>query len=146
MPCLNARSLKSQHVSNGRKLCHLSRFQELVYSEPVDLVWVTETWLTKDIANTEILHDDYAIYRKDREPRTGGGVMVAVKGAVSHFTHILFLYCLAILRISYRFSLIKAHKLHYFYLLVYSRDNRCAAKPLQFQRLHPASIFAFSML
>ena len=70
----------------------------------------------------------------------------AVKGAVSSFTHILFLYFLAILRISYRFNLIKAHKLHYFYLLLYSRDNRCAAKSLQFQRLHPASIFAFSML
>ena len=71
---------------------------------------------------------------------------LALKGAVSSFTHILFLYFLAMLRISYRFSLIKAHKLHYFYLLLYSRHNRCAAKSLQFQRLHPASIFVFSML
>ena len=78
---LNARSLKGQHVFEGKKLCHVSRFQELVYSEAADLVWVTETWLTKDVANTEILHDDYAIYRKDREPRTGGGVMVAVKSS-----------------------------------------------------------------
>ena len=69
-----------------------------------------------------------------------------IEGAVSSFTHILFSYFLAILRIFYRFSLIKAHKLHYFYLLLYSRDNGCAAKSLQFQRLHPASIFAFSML
>ena len=76
----------------------------------------------------------------------GPVVRTPFKGAVSSFTHILFLYCLAILRISYRFSLIEAHKLDYFYLLVYSRDNRCAAKSLQFQRLHPASIFAFSML
>ena len=73
--------IKKQHVLDGKKLCHLSRFQELVYSEAADLVWVTETWLTKDVANTEILHDDYAIYRKDREPRTGGGVMVAVKSS-----------------------------------------------------------------
>ena len=74
------------------------------------------------------------------------GMVENIKGAVSHFTHILFLYFLAISRVSYRFSLIKAHKLHYFYLLLYSRDNRCATKSLQFQRLHPASIFAFSML
>jgi hypothetical protein len=33
------------------------------------------------MATSEILHDDYAIYRKDREPRTGGGVMVAVKSS-----------------------------------------------------------------
>jgi hypothetical protein len=78
---LNARSLKSQHVLDGKKFSHLSRFHELVYSEAADLVWVTETWLTKDVANTEILHDDYAIYRKDREPRTGGAVMVAVKSS-----------------------------------------------------------------
>ena len=73
-------------------------------------------------------------------------LLFKLKGEVSHFRHILFLYFLAILRISCRFSLIKAHKLHYFHLLLYSRDNRCAAKSLQFQRLHPASIFAFSML
>ena len=42
-------------------------------------LWVTEAWVTKDIANTEILHDDYAIYRKDRQPRTGGDVMMVVK-------------------------------------------------------------------
>ena len=53
-----------------------------------------------------------------------------IKGAVSHFTQILFLYFLAILRISCRFSLVKAHKLHYFYLLLYARAtdvrwNRC---------------------
>lgn len=40
---LNARSLKSQHLLDGKKLCHISRFQELVYSESADLVWVTET-------------------------------------------------------------------------------------------------------
>ena len=46
-----------------------------------------------------------------------------LKGAVSHFTHILFPYFLTILRISFRFRLIKTHKLHYFHLLLYSRDN-----------------------
>ena len=71
--CLLLKS-HSQHVLDRKKLCNLSRFQEVVYSEAVDLVWVTETWLTKDATNTGILHDDYAIYRKDREPRTGGEI------------------------------------------------------------------------
>ena len=52
---INARNLKSRHFVNGRKLCHLSCFQDLVYSEQVDLVWVTETWLTDDVHKCEIL-------------------------------------------------------------------------------------------
>jgi exonuclease III len=57
----------------------LSRFQELVYSKSADLVWVTETWLTKDIYNAEILPTGYSIYRKDRKMRNGGGVLLAIK-------------------------------------------------------------------
>ena len=41
-------------------------------------------------------------------------LLIFFKGAVSHFMHILFLYFLAILRISRRLSLIKAQKLHFF--------------------------------
>jgi exonuclease III len=63
----------------GQKICNLSCFQELVHSETADIAWVTETWLTNNIANAEILHNDYAIYRNDRKCRAGGGVMVAVK-------------------------------------------------------------------
>ena len=44
---INARSLKSLHKLNGKQVCNLARFQELVYAEAADLVWVTETWLTK---------------------------------------------------------------------------------------------------
>ena len=46
-------------------------------------------------------------------------------GAVSHFTHILLLYFLAILRISCRFSLIKAHKLHYFTFFRMQEQQMC---------------------
>ncbi len=76
---INAPSLKSLHVSEGKQICNLSRFQELVYSEAADLFWVTETWLNKDIVNAEILPHGYTIYRKDRETRSGGGVLLAVK-------------------------------------------------------------------
>ena len=39
MPCSGRAELKSKHVSNGKQLCHLSCFQELLYSEAVHLVW-----------------------------------------------------------------------------------------------------------
>ena len=76
---INARSLKSLHVTDDKQVCNLSRFQQLVYSESADMVWVTETWLTKDIHNTEILPTGYSIYRKDRKTRNGGGVLLAIK-------------------------------------------------------------------
>ena len=78
---INARSLKSRHIVNGRKVCHLSCFQDLVYSDQADFVWVTETWLTDDVDNCEILNNSYTIYRKDRITRQGDGVMLAVKAS-----------------------------------------------------------------
>ena len=56
----------------------MTRFQELVYTEDVDLAFVTETCLNKDISNAEILTNDYEIYRQDRGSRTGG-VLLTVK-------------------------------------------------------------------
>ena len=35
---INARNLKSLHVTDDKQVCNLSRFQELVYSESADLV------------------------------------------------------------------------------------------------------------
>jgi hypothetical protein len=75
---IKSRSLVSFHKSNGKQSCHLSKFQELVYSEEADLVCVTETWLKNDIDNAEILPSEYTIYRKDRNSRAGG-VLLAVK-------------------------------------------------------------------
>ena len=62
---VNARILKSLHKLNDKQVCNLSLFQELVYTEDSYLVWVPETWLNKDIENTEILPSGYSIDRKD---------------------------------------------------------------------------------
>ena len=75
---VNARSLLSVHKKDGKQTCHLSNFQDLIYSEEADLVWVTETWLRDDIESSEILPWGYTIYRKDRKSRAGG-VLLAVK-------------------------------------------------------------------
>ena len=44
-------------------------------------LFCNETWLNGDINNNELLHSEYAIYRKDRINRTGGGVLLAMKSA-----------------------------------------------------------------
>jgi hypothetical protein len=63
----------------NKTIYNLNRFQDLGYAESSDVVWVNETWLNKDILDSEILHSDYTIFRKDRVNRSGGGVILAVK-------------------------------------------------------------------
>lgn len=75
---INAQSLKSINKADGKKVCNLFCFQELVQSEQADVVWATETWLTSFVENKEILPSGYAIYRRDRGSRAGG-VLLAVK-------------------------------------------------------------------
>ena len=49
-----------------------------------DIIIGTETWLTPDIKNTELLLDDYNVYRKDRNNnKRGGGVLIAVKNNIT---------------------------------------------------------------
>jgi hypothetical protein len=86
---LNARSLTSSvKMDNNIKESNLERFQNLVYSEDLDIVCVNETWLSGHetwlsghVFNDEILHSGYCIVRKDRKTR-GGGFLLGIKTAV----------------------------------------------------------------
>ena len=75
------KSLKKVVNSDGSKAlaCNLHQFQDLVYSEDMDVVCVNETWLNESIDNSEILKDNYIIFRKDRSHNRAGGVLVAIK-------------------------------------------------------------------
>ena len=42
---------------------------------------MSETWLSENISDGEILPNGFVLYRKDR-PTRGGGVLIAVKSAV----------------------------------------------------------------
>ena len=76
---LNARSLMSSVKTNdGKTVSNLERFQNLVYCKDIDIVFVNETWLSKSVYNTEILHAGYTLIRNDREGR-GGGVLLGIK-------------------------------------------------------------------
>ena len=59
----------------------LSYFQSLVYCGSVDCFCVTETWLSANILDGEILPNQYVIYRQDRASK-GGGVMIAVRNEI----------------------------------------------------------------
>jgi hypothetical protein len=60
-------------MDNNIKESNLERFQNLVYSDDLDIVCVNETWLSGHVYNAEIRHSGYCIVRKDR--KTGGEVV-----------------------------------------------------------------------
>ena len=77
----NARSLKKNIFTPGNlPISNLLKFQEVVYSDTLDLICISETWLNSQILNKEILQYGFDIYRADRAmERTGRGVLIAIK-------------------------------------------------------------------
>ena len=49
----------------------------------MDIVCLTETWVNESISDFEILTTGYDIYKNDRQNRTGGGVLIAIKSSLS---------------------------------------------------------------
>ena len=97
---INTRSLKSIHrdSESNRTVCNLERFQNLVYNENSDVICVTETWLTDEVSNKEILHSGFTIYRKDRTNRCGGGELqqleiVSTEGETANNQKLLYCCC-----------------------------------------------------
>ena len=75
----------------------LMELQSKIYNDKPDIIVLTETWLSKEHLDNEILPDNiYKVYRKDRSKhshppdpnnpdkfrRKGGGVLVAVKASI----------------------------------------------------------------
>ncbi len=60
----------------------LSFFQSLVYSRSIDCFLITESWLSINVGDGEILPSNYKLYRYDRESR-GGGVLIAVSNQIA---------------------------------------------------------------
>jgi hypothetical protein len=81
LPCLllNTRSVKSVN-RNRNKLIQLQSIAEL---KNAGVICLTETWLSPDILDHEILPPaSFHVYRKDRN-NNGGGVLVATRNDIS---------------------------------------------------------------
>ncbi|XP_028413970.1 uncharacterized protein LOC114536830 [Dendronephthya gigantea] len=78
---LNARSIKSfvtvdNNVSN--KVCKITLLEHLVHENDYEVICICETWLNKTVLDSELL-PGFNIFRKDRNGKIGGGVLIAVK-------------------------------------------------------------------
>ena len=78
----NVRSLNAVCCDRDSYVSNLQLLQDLTYGFHLDIVCLTETWLNKSISDFEILPTGYDIYRKDRQSRTGGGVLIAIKSSL----------------------------------------------------------------
>ena len=73
--CWNTRSLFSLHkIADGQVISNNLSLQDFIYTESIDIVFLTETWLSDKHFDAEILPQDYDVFRVDRKCRTGGGV------------------------------------------------------------------------
>ncbi|CAH2016088.1 unnamed protein product [Acanthoscelides obtectus] len=69
--------LKFGHINCRSVLSGFHEFSTLVQKNNLDIVGISETWLSKDISNDHIRMNGYNCYRCDRDGR-GGGVAVFV--------------------------------------------------------------------
>lgn len=73
-----AKKLKIGHLNVRSLFTGFDEFQSLVLNNDLDIVGVTETWLSDNIVSDIVGIDGFKFYRKDRA-RTGGGVGVYVR-------------------------------------------------------------------
>ena len=52
----------------------------------MDILAITETWLTTDVGDSEVCIDGYSAYRKDREgscKEDGGGIIIYIRNGIN---------------------------------------------------------------
>ena len=63
-------------------ICWVNEVLIRAYGEDaLDIIAVTETFLSDEILNTEIVNGDYSVFRRDRN-RHGGGILLLVKSSI----------------------------------------------------------------
>ena len=75
---LKDRPLRIVNINFRSIVNKVSETQNMIDSVQPDVIIGTETWLSKDIKDSEIFSSCYSVFRKDRDSR-GGGVLIAVK-------------------------------------------------------------------
>ena len=51
--------------------------------QDLNIILGCESWLTANIASSEIFPNEYNVFRKDRQTKTGGGVFIACRNTIT---------------------------------------------------------------
>ena len=80
--CSNSEREQSQNFLNARSILpKLDELRVLCVENSYDIVCIVESWLSDEVANTELCIPGFTIFRKDRN-RHGGGIIVFVKNTL----------------------------------------------------------------
>ena len=74
-----ARGLSVVHLNVRSLLGKMDQLRLLCDRNGADIITLSETWLNKDIDDSEIELPGYSIIRRDRSERTGGGVIIYIR-------------------------------------------------------------------
>ena len=74
------RGLKVAHLNVNRLYNKTDSIRELLADTSLDILGLSETWLTADILDNEISIQGYSILRRDRpNGKQGGGIVIYVR-------------------------------------------------------------------
>ena len=76
---IKSRGLKIAHLNIRSLLGKLDQLKLLMSSKPFDILTLSETWLCKDILDSELELPGYTCTRMDRSNKRGGGVIIYCK-------------------------------------------------------------------
>ena len=68
--------LKIRHLNVRSVTKHVDGINLLLLSERLDVLCLSETWLTEELDSSMLVFPGYAITRRDRSGRSGGGVAI----------------------------------------------------------------------
>ena len=80
------RGLRIGHLNVNRLYNKLDQIKELLTELSLDILGISETWLTADILNNDLHIQGYTLTRRDRQPGSksqGGGLAVFIKDGVN---------------------------------------------------------------
>ena len=113
---------------NFQSICNkIPNLRELIHTQHPDIIIGTETWLTPDVTNNEIIPPDlsYIIYRKDRCDGYGG-IMIAIAQSLAPSEILLPSISCETLWIQF-----KAFNDHQYLVGAFYRPNAAACTPLE---------------
>ena len=73
--CLNARSIIKKK----------SDLDFMIADMEPDIIGITESWAHKDMVDAELMLSGYVMFRKDRQERMGGGVIMYIKDSTQAY-------------------------------------------------------------
>ena len=72
------------HLNIRSILYKIDQVKMMISQAKIDILCLTETWLTKATTNHELSIDGYAILRYDSISQRGGGILIYIKDNLSY--------------------------------------------------------------